>query len=470
MHATETPPPHEPLVDQVRAAGKDKNLTRVVAILWTWLEAHLVDLCSLQEKPPAIRAAALLGAFSGVDDQECERLREAPLRNAAYLLALIGNHLRPRGGASVAEQTTGFDGSPVVVIWKAPGLAERAGRGQGPPTAIEHPSLTALAPRLTVCPLTVCQIDLLIHRPENDAWNLTKATLERGLAGESPPLAVHLNPLESYGMSGWTEIETPHVGWFDATLVDGADETRCVEAARDAVAAAAGGPAVLIVPELAATPTVVRAISESLLEHATSEDGEGPVMTVVGLYHEGAEISDAIDPALAGDAPPAAHLNEAVVLGPDGKELWRHQKLSSAQHPTDRDDPVSEDVQLGRALTIVSTPIGLVTVVICLDVFAPRPRARLASSGADVLLVPSLSNKVLRHRTSLAHLVQVLWGIGFVCNRGIPRIPTETDDRSVWNADDTRSFWAIQRHHVTVPPERLPHEHPSFVFRLADLA
>ncbi|HWX43801.1 MAG TPA: hypothetical protein VNY52_00595 [Solirubrobacteraceae bacterium] len=491
MYGTSTSSSPDALIDQVRAAAGAEDLVRVVAILWTWLEQHLTDLGSLQAKPTAIRAVALKSSFAEVDDGECEKLRERPLAGAAELLARIGNHLQPQGGVTVAQRTTGFDECPVVVVWKAPALAKRAGGGDGPPAKIEHPSLLALAPRLAVCPLDVLELGLKVHRPDGEAWKLAMATLERGLMGEAPSLAVHLDTLGAHGMSGWIEIGEPHVGYFCAERIDKDDELRCIEAAREAVVRASGGPAILIMPELAATPPVVKGIKDALRSRMDS-GRVAPAITVVGLYHESVDGPGDVDPALVGDSSLATRVNEAVALGPDGTELWRHRKLTFAQGSAVEDDPVHEDVRPGRTVTIVPTLIGMVTVLICLDAFAPYARKRLEVSGADVLLVPSLSPRVLRHRTSLGHLVQALWGIAFVCNRApliavgadpevearsaggedseaceVPDIGEDPEVR-IWNADYNRSFWAIQRKRVTVPQRHEPHEHPSFVFRLAE--
>jgi hypothetical protein len=179
----------------------------------------------------------------------------------------------------------------------------------------------------------------------------------------------------------------------------------------------------------------------------------------VGLYHLTPDDEPDTDASLLGDAKLAERVNEAVVLGPDGTELWRQRKLSRAEGPRPgSDERYLEHIRLGKELKVIQTPIGIVSVVICLDVFADHLARRLASSPIDVLLIPSLSPKVERHRWALQRLVQTLWGIGFVCNR-------TPDGR--WNGYEHRSFWAVHREAYHVPDELAETSHPSFVFKLA---
>jgi predicted amidohydrolase len=538
-HLTDTPSSADALIDQVRAAAEDDDQSRIVAILWTWLELHLLDLIEHQKKPPAIRTDATKGSFSGMNESEYEKLRGSPVLSAADLLARISFFMKGTNnrGFRIIQPSRGFDDSPVIVVWKTPALADMAARmetvspaeagdpGEATPpqkndcrwgeshedevgesqsqesqseesddegefaTSMEHPTLAALAPRLVVCPLEVNQIRLRAHHPESEMWDFAMNMLEHGLGREGlPSLTVHLDPLGTFGMSGWTEQQEPHIGWFDAKLIDKDDEARCTQAACQAVAEAAAGPSILVMPELAATPSVVQRIKETLKSRQSSGK-QVPMLTVVGLYHELADEPGDATPVLVGDASLAGHVNEAVVLGPDGVELWRHRKLTCAQDRDKKLEPVVEDVRPGRTVTIVNTALGVAMVAICLDVIAERVRARIVLSGADLLLVPSLSPSVKRHRRSLEHLVHVLGAIAFVCNRGpllnkacaVPDVPSEADippeassgetdpsHEHLWNAHNSRSFWAIQKKEIIVPPLCKPGEHPSFVFCLND--
>lgn len=156
------------------------------------------------------------------------------------------------------------------------------------------------------------------------------------------------------------------------------------------------------------------------------------------------------------------------MLGPDGEELWRHRKLTraGAPMPSGADGEVKtafERINLGDTITIVESPLGTAAVAICLDVFETGSRERLARSPIELLLVPSLSPHVNRHRASLVQMVQELWGVAFVCNRGFrpdARRPTG------WREEETRSFWAVQRDGQIEAPLPLQGDHRALVCRV----
>jgi predicted amidohydrolase len=352
----------------------------------------------------------------------------------------------------------GFRGEDVLVSWRVSELVTRVNGAQYPPSALEHPSLTTLAPTLAVSPRLANGIVLEGLRPAGPSWRLVEQTLIQALDEGSPPLEIHLDPLGEHGTSGWECDRTLGVGIYDPARIDGEDEERCIAAARVAVSRAAGPSSILLMPELAATPPVLAAIRAQL-----AAERDAPVLTVVGLYHLPADADPGLA-SLAGGEELSDHVNEAVVLGPRGDVLWRHRKLTCAEGTMRKDEPkLAEDIRLGDRLTVVPTPLGNLAVVICLDSFAPHVRDRLAKSPANVLLIPSLSPGVHRHRDSLQHLVQLLWAAAFVCNRS-PHV----DDEGVgaWNAAANRSFWTLQRNAPALLEEKQTGEYPSFVFKL----
>lgn len=476
------------LIEQLTAACDDRgtvvDCTRLLAILWTWLELHMAEFGSLRISAGEIRVRAKTRRLGAVHElqlaaAELQEIRDAPLLAAAELLARVADAIAPGRGTPTADQAYGFDGVAVVTVWKAPDLAIRLGRRHdaSPPASMEHPTLEALAPRLAVCRRVVANITLDVKRPKGRHATAMALGLASG-APDTDLFAVHLDPLEHHGMSGWHPEPGGHVGWFDPGCIDRGDEARARKAAKLAVVEASGSASVLVMPELAATPRVLATIKKTL-----RRQGKAPVLTVVGLYHGIAQASD-LDAVLVGSADPATRVNEAVVLNHKGVELWRHRKLSKAQAEVDtpaagqdgRDgepELVIEDVVPGRSLTIVPTSIGVVCVVICLDSFKQSSRARLAASGADLVLVPSLSPSVTRHRTSLQHLVQGLWGAAFVCNREFPGDgldgATPAQLTELWNGPRARSFWAMQRGTAVTPDAWAPpRRHPSFVCRTSD--
>ena len=138
---------------QLRAAQGDD--TAIVAILWTWLESHLLKLSALEEKPPSIRQAAYAAApYEGIDRTTLKWLEKSPLRNAAELPARIGKCYEDRD-EPLLEMKQGIGATEVIVAVRRPSLALAMKPGDDdlePPSTVEHPSLSTLAPRLLVCP------------------------------------------------------------------------------------------------------------------------------------------------------------------------------------------------------------------------------------------------------------------------------------------------------------------------------
>ncbi len=478
-------------LDQARASRARTDLTRTVAVLWTWLERHMQLLGSLLEKSPAIRAAAMAApAFAELDDATLAALEREPLRNAAELLARIDLSLVDHK-TFILDRAYDVDGNEVFVAWRSPSLAIAAHKDREdvekdrpvPPEAMAHPSLSTLAPNLLVCPVVIGGkgahgIKLKVPDMEGQEWLAARKRLDAGMAGHPMLMKIHLDALGEHGMSGWLPTGE-RVGCFDPEQIKAEDEVCCIAAVEEAVRCAAGTSSVLLMPELAATPKVLGA-----LERALAKNRDAPALTVVGLYHGKTDLASDSQSALVGDSALASRVNEAVVLGPGGKELWRQRKLSYAQGRTDPDGvtdpddmtdltaepatedvPLVEDIRLGDELEIVpTTSLGTIAVPICLDIIASAAKARILSSPTEVLLIPSLSPTLHRHRYHLHQMVQVLWAIGFVCNRWVK---APENGETVWNEFENRSFWMSQRESARIPAPRPPGDRPCFVFSFA---
>jgi hypothetical protein len=446
------------LVEALREAGDET--TRVVAVLWTWLERHLLELGSLREKLPGIRISVNEEnrPFEGLSGGLLEWVDEAPLRNGAALLARIDlTYGKPSQGLMAFSE--GFEGEEVLVAWRRTDLVRKTSEHDHPPSADEYPSLTTLAPSLLVCPVLAGGIRLRPRSLERPEGELVRNALEDAMRGVSPPLEVHLDSLGTSGLPVKWDIDNR---FGLAALIEGMEEegkpAESEQAVRGAVRAAAGSARILVLPELVASEATLAAIRDELIEM----DGEGPALTVLGLYHRAGTETEEDSDLLKGEAL-GHYVNEAVVLGPFGEMLWDHRKFTSAGETVESEDGdryVVEDIRLGRHLTVVDTPLGIIAVPICLDTFAAHGRERLERSPANILLVPSLSRNVKRHRASLGLLVQVLWGLAFVCNRWLIWEQGETN----WNGPDNRSFWAIQRSTVEEEPTESPGDRPSFVY------
>jgi hypothetical protein len=159
------------LVTQVAEAG---NLTDVIAVLWTWLETRRSILGSLGVSEAALRVSAADGPkFTGiVTADDLDALRASPVTAAAELLVRISNRAEAQHLASWAWPATGYDGAEVVVLWKRADLAIKAAGGPkaslknaSPPSAMEHPSLEALVPRLAVRSVECAGLRLVVDQP-----------------------------------------------------------------------------------------------------------------------------------------------------------------------------------------------------------------------------------------------------------------------------------------------------------------
>ena len=437
-------------------AARDEP-AHAVAVLWTWLERQTTELVARREKPPAIYKAGIRVEFKGITDEVLAWVVEDPLRNGAELLVRIA-HTWGDGRAALFEFTKGIEGEEVLVAWRVSELVRRMGGDEFPPTIFEHPSLTTLAPSLIVCPRKVNGVEVKVGRPRGRGWTAAQQKFNRGLGTEKrSSFAVHLDTLGTHGLSGWHGAEDFPDGVFDPERIESGDEEGAEAAAREAVARAAGECSILILPELAATPAVLAVLSAAL-----RAERQAPALTIAGLYHLSAD-ADEESYELVADEDLAGHLNEAVVLGPDGGELWRHRKLSCAEGKMEEDESrVIEDIRPGKRMEFVPTALGNLAVMICLDAIAPQSRERLVQGPANVLFVPSLSPTVRRHRDSIRHLVEVVWGVAFVCNRS----PFAKLGRDAWHDPKARSFWGNQRQGIQIPADLEDPAARSFVFRL----
>jgi hypothetical protein len=445
------------LIAALERAGDDD--VRVVAVLWTWLEENLPRLGGHKVKAPEIREASETGApYAGMTPAIWRSLQEDAVIAAAELLASIEQGIDPSWPLMV--ESVGFRDEGVLVTLRESEFVTKASGVEEPPTAHEHPSLTTLAPTIMVSPLVVKGVTLDGRRAKGPLWEAALKPLQRQLAEPDPKIQVHLDTLGSHGLSGW-EQPNGRRGHFGE--IDPADRLALVKAAGEAVrrAAVRGMATILVLPELGIDETALEAIKDEL--RALEEDR--PCLTVVGLRHLEVEEKD---PALAD------WVNEVVVLAPNGAELWRHRKLKAAgsTKPVGGYKPFIEDIRPGDTLTVFATPIGNLTVVICLDSFGEEARERLSESPASVILVPSLSKSVTPHRVSLNQLVNKLFAIAFVCNRS----PFAEEGPALWNGEGARSFWAMALAGPIVPaPKNVPpapvdpkRDHHSFVFKLSD--
>lgn len=446
-----------------------------IVILWTWLTPKLGSLDSREKKLVGIRKDVLAQRARKPDlAQMLEHLRgsaDLPGDAAATLARLerwVSRNGRPE--TTLVGPFDGVDGNAYYVTPWQPWLVEALWRsdprgGDTPPVADYAPAMAAMAPTLTVVPVDVDGIVVTdVQRatqakPSSDAIRQACADLSMIANGgaanpeTSADFVVHFatlgpNTLKEFTVDtersvfAYTDPPEPVVATIEAQLADAVE------------AAAAAGAAILIVPELA-----VPIVSLPKLQDLLREQDAAPMLTVAGLRHDDVVAAER-EPATVDGKACSRWVNEAVALGADGTELFRHRKLTAFAFPTG-DDQLQEDTRLGRKLPILRTAVGNIAVAICLDSFGTS-QDRLERSYASLVVVPSLSKSVSPHRSALTDAVRRLWGTAFVCNRH----PDE-QGQGAWRGDKVRSFWTAAMLNDWRPAGETTDEAPTLVFDLA---
>ncbi len=106
-----------------------------------------------------------------------------------------------------------------------------------------------------------------------------------------------------------------------------------------------------------------------------------PILTLLGRCHRPNRRDSRND------------VNEAILLGPDGRELARHRKLASFT----ADRRLSEKLEVGQTLTVLESAAGNLVPLICLDLPNVAISALLKQTHGNVILVPSLSSTTSAH-------------------------------------------------------------------------
>lgn len=165
----------------------------------------------------------------------------------------------------------------------------------------------------------------------------------------------------------------------------------------------------LLFPELSIPPATERTICQALAQHGV--DGH-PILTLLGCCHRPNDQGD-------------RHLNEAVVLGPDGSELHRHLKLVPYTASPFK-GPIPEDIACGTAVTILEAAFGNLTPLICIDLLNDEIKEALRRSHANLFLVPSMSEETKAHQHAAMTLQLRARASTFVCNRWMPPLSEES--------------------------------------------
>jgi predicted amidohydrolase len=180
-------------------------------------------------------------------------------------------------------------------------------------------------------------------------------------------------------------------GSSETVLLDEIENERAlIEEISQVVAEAAQERAtILIFPELTFTERMLGHLASSL---AKKPYEDGPLLTVAGCCHRKRQGGR------------SAH-NEALLLGPDGRTLHRHAKLTRYTWQ-EEGKPRAEATVTGTELGVLECALGNLAIAICLDVFGSQLQAVINASHANFFLVPSLSKKTGDHRRAARGLVR----------------------------------------------------------------
>lgn len=220
----------------------------------------------------------------------------------------------------------------------------------------------------------------------------------------------------------------------------------------DALTAARENEAtLLILPELAIPPRTQEILETTLASHGSMGF---PILTLLGCCHRK-------NPDRNRD------VNEAVLLGPDGKEVFRHRKLTRYKGNKKIEGEVmgvAEQIETGKILTVLECAFGNLTPLICLDLFGKAELLEI--SHANLLAVPSLSPKTSAHLAAAKTLMARNRACTFVANHWLepcgvagtsfyltPILPSEKGYTAHWNGEGSPESPYLLFELPAAPPE-----------------
>ncbi|TLU87786.1 MAG: carbon-nitrogen hydrolase family protein [Chlorobium sp.] len=189
---------------------------------------------------------------------------------------------------------------------------------------------------------------------------------------------------------------------------DLSDEAIRLEKALECIRAAKSeGAHILVMPELTITP-VIRLKITNKLDLLNEKEGENHALSVpvivLGSFHEQVEMG--------------LRNHAEAILGLDGTYLFGCDKRRSVTFNNCR-----EGIECASTpLTCLLTPLGLMAMAICKDMFDGKPAAALSSLSPDWLLVPSMSEKLNPHRAAAKQLHDTGGTVVAVANQEMPGI------------------------------------------------
>ena len=196
----------------------------------------------------------------------------------------------------------------------------------------------------------------------------------------------------------------------------------------------------LVFPELAIPADTDQEIRSILAGHGSPGH---PILTLFGRCHRRNAAGD-------------SDLNDAVLLGPDGSELHRHQKLTAfTGFSRDRKSHYGERLEVGVVVSVLECALGNLTPLICLDLIHTPYAPVLRRSHANLFPVPSLSPETVPHRTAAKQLQVTNQASTFVSNRWIDGL-----------SEEATSFYQVPRSKGYKPHLPDPKQRPYLLFEL----
>ena len=189
---------------------------------------------------------------------------------------------------------------------------------------------------------------------------------------------------------------------------DLSDEKIRLEKALECISAAKReGTHILVMPELTITPAIRLQIANKL-DLLNEKDGDNHALSVavivLGSFHE------QVDTGWRNHAE--------AILGLDGTHLFDCDKRRPVTFKN-----CKEGIECATTpLTCLLTPLGLMAMAICKDMFDGKPAAALSSLSPDWLLVPSMSKKLSPQKAAAKQLHDTGGTVVAVANQEMPGI------------------------------------------------
>lgn len=376
-------------------------------LLWTYLNQGRVvageNLSRSQGVHPfKVEAFVPPGATQRERIAATIRTLETAESGAFDLLALrwlkaLDSHFHQRKGAQLSDEwLQGIDGMEYRVRRRNHFLADYF-QARVTSKADQSGTPHLYTPHHMAVPRSVAGISINV-RPAQD-WADT--SLRSRLAVEHRKLSVMLWHLDTRLDYRALHDDAPASDFI--SLAEVCNEEALIVEVREALSVARQKEvSLLIFPELAIPPATREEIRKVLKQNGPAAY---PLLTLFGCCHRAA--SDGGD------------LNEGLLLGPDGRTLHCHEKLAAFTRIVKRDRTIikGERLKAGTTVSVLESPLGNLTPLICLDFIHKPLYQTLVSTHANLFAVPSLSDTTKPHRRAAKDLQAENLASSFVCNR-----------------------------------------------------